>query len=262
MRIYISADIEGVAGIAHWNEAEKNAADWSEYRLRMTREVSAACKGALAAGATALTVKDAHGSGRNILAGRLPQEARLIRGWSGHPFSMVQDIDDTYDALAMIGYHSPATSAANPLSHTMATKYARVRLNGEMASEFMLNSYAAIWSGVPVAFVSGDAGLCDHARGLFPSIETVATHTGRGHSVTAGHPKLIRRQIRRGLQKALGQPLSLPELPAHFVMEIRFRHHADAYSAGYYPGARQTGDETVEFEADDYFDIMRFLHFV
>ncbi len=262
MKIYISADIEGVAGIAHWDEAEKNSADWSEYRLRMTREVTAACKGALAAGATGITVKDAHGSGRNILAERLPRQVRLIRGWSGHPFSMVQDIDGGYGALAMIGYHSPATSAANPLSHTMATKYARIRLNGEVASEFMLNSYAAIWSGVPVAFVSGDAGLCEHARRLFPAIETVATGTGRGHSVTAGHPKKIRRQIRKGLQKALGAPLVLPKLPSHFAFEIRFRHHADAYSAGFYPGARQTGDETVCFEADDYFEIMRFLHFV
>ena len=45
----------------------------------------AACEGALAAGATQIVVRDAHGSGRNILQEHLPKQAQLIRGWSGHP---------------------------------------------------------------------------------------------------------------------------------------------------------------------------------
>jgi len=262
MKIYISADIEGVAGIAHWDEAEKNAADWAAYRLTMTREVAAACKGALAAGAREVTVKDAHGSGRNILAERLPRQTRLIRGWSGHPFSMVQDIDSSHAAIAMIGYHAPAGSPANPLSHTMSTRYAEVRLNGAIASEFMLNSYSTIWSGVPVAFFSGDAGLCQLAGELFPGLETVATNSGVGRSVTAAHPKQLRKQIRKGVEKALKYPPALQRLPAHFCMDIVFRHHGDAYNAGFFPGASQTGASAVRYEADDFFEIMRFLHFV
>ena len=85
MKLYISADIEGVAGIAHWDEANKSHAAYQEFREQMTLDVAAACRAALDSGIEELLVKDAHGSGRNIIASMLPEEARVIRGWSGHP---------------------------------------------------------------------------------------------------------------------------------------------------------------------------------
>ena len=132
MKVYISADIEGVAGIAHWDEARKNHGDYAEFREQMTREVAAACRGARAAGATEILIKDAHASGRNLLHRQLPAGVRLIRGWSGHPLSMVQELDEGFAAVMMIGYHSPASSGANPLAHTMSSsRLARVEHVGE-----------------------------------------------------------------------------------------------------------------------------------
>ena len=90
MKVYISADIEGVTGTSHWDEADKKSSDFSEFQEQMTAEVIAACEGALQAGATEMLVKDAHDTARNIIASKLPQEVSLIRGWSGHPFKMVQ----------------------------------------------------------------------------------------------------------------------------------------------------------------------------
>src|SRR5512136_751367 len=98
MKIFITADIEGITGAAHWDETDKKQADYSELREQMTAEVSAACQGALNAGATEIWVKDAHWSARNILAAKLPRQVRLIREWSGHPFSMMQEIDETFQA--------------------------------------------------------------------------------------------------------------------------------------------------------------------
>ena len=72
MKIYISADIEGIAGISHWDEARKAHATYQEFRAEMTEEVVAACDGAIAAGAKEILIKDAHETGRNIIAGRLP----------------------------------------------------------------------------------------------------------------------------------------------------------------------------------------------
>ena len=72
MKVFISADIEGTAGIAHWNEADRTHPDWAEFRALMTGEVVAACEGARAAGATEVVIKDAHDSGRNLLHDRLP----------------------------------------------------------------------------------------------------------------------------------------------------------------------------------------------
>src|SRR5512142_1232397 len=106
MKVYISADIEGITGTTHWDETEKKHADYAEFREQMTAEVVAACEGALAAGASEIWVKDAHDSARNIIAGRLPREARLLRGWSGHPYLMMDQLDKTFQACLMIGYHS------------------------------------------------------------------------------------------------------------------------------------------------------------
>ena len=83
MKVYISVDIEGVAGITHWDEAEKNHVDWQEFREIMTREAIAAVEGAKAAGATDIWVKDAHDSGRNLITSMFPAEVTLIREWSG-----------------------------------------------------------------------------------------------------------------------------------------------------------------------------------
>lgn len=86
IRVYISVDIEDVAGISHWDEASKTHADYTQFRNQMMAEARAACEGALAAGATSISVKDAHGSGRNLMASALPKPAELISGWSGHPY--------------------------------------------------------------------------------------------------------------------------------------------------------------------------------
>ena len=102
MKIYISADIEGITGVAHWDEATNDKPEFSEFQKQMTAEIKAACEGAFSAGATEIYVKDAHGTARNILASELPQEVKLIRGWSEHPFSMVQELDETFDTAMMI----------------------------------------------------------------------------------------------------------------------------------------------------------------
>ena len=131
MNVYISADIEGITGITHWDETEKtNPDDYIQYQDQMTKEVAAACEGALNAGATEILVKDAHDSGRNILADRLPEDVKLIRGWSGHPLCMVQELDESFDAAVFIGYHSRAGSDANPLAHSMSLKLDSIDLNG------------------------------------------------------------------------------------------------------------------------------------
>ncbi|HJW89985.1 MAG TPA: M55 family metallopeptidase, partial [Anaerolineales bacterium] len=200
MKVYISADIEGITGTTHGDETEKSKSDYEEFRDQMTAEVVAACEGALSAGATEVWVKDAHWTGRNIMASKLPQEVKLVRGWSGHPFSMVQELDETFQALVLIGYHSRAGSDANPLSHTMSGSIAYVKINEHLASEMLLHAYAAALVKVPLVFVAGDAGLCQDAQALNPNIGTVAVKQGVGNSTVSIHPQLAVDQIRAGVQ--------------------------------------------------------------
>ncbi len=264
MKVYISADIEGVAGIAHWDEATKNHPDYPEFRELMTNEVIAACDGALAAGATEILVKDAHDSGRNILAARLPERARIVRGWSGHPQSMVQELDESFDAVLLVGYHSKAGAEGNPLAHTLALKVARMTLNGALVSEFLLQTYAAARHGVPVVFVSGDRGLCADVTALNPAIRTEAVSEGIGRSSVSIAPALAVRRIREGATAALrgDRAACRVGLPESFVLDVTYGNPVDAYKAAWYPGARHVGEQTVRLETRDYFEVMRALKFI
>jgi len=263
MKVYISADIEGVTGVTHWDETDLAKTEYAPFREQMTAEVVAACEGALQAGATEIWVKDAHASARNILAAKLPHEARLIRGWGTTPLMMVQELDESFQAVMMIGYHSRAGAGSSPLAHTMTGSFTHIRLNERLASEFLIHAYAAASLGVPVALVSGDKGLCDEATDLNPHITTVAVKEGIGNSTVNIHPSLAVDRIREGTAQALRGDLARAQiaLPDHFVLELGYRDHTKAYTFGFYPGARQVDPLTVRLEADGYFDVLRALMF-
>ena len=264
MKVYISADIEGIAGITDWEEARKPQPTYPEFREEMTNEVVAACDGAIEAGATEILIKDAHGTGRNIIAARLPDCARLIRGWSGHPLCMVQELDDSFDAALLVGYHSKAGGEGNPLAHTLTLKIAQLRLNGEVASEFLLHTHAAALSGVPVAFVSGDKGICRDVALFNPRITTVAVSEGIGPSTISLPPGLAQRRIREGVTAALTGDLAACRvpLPDRFTLEIVYSNPVDAYRASWYPGMQHPAPQTVRFDTTDYFEVLRAIRFV
>jgi D-amino peptidase len=264
MKVYISVDIEGSAGITHWDEAAKRHCDYPEFRERMTAEAVAACEGALAAGAREIWVKDAHGSGRNILAERLPGEVRLIRGWSGHPFCMLQELDESFNAAAVIGWHGAASHPDNPLSHTLTGFYGQVTLNGMLCSEYLLHAHIAALVDTPIVFLSGDSGICAQARTVNRTIHTVETNTGRGESVISIQPDIARERIPKGIETALRSDLLEHTLSRsdHYELRMRFKHHGDAYRNAFYPGARLADSETVVFEADDFMEIARILRFM
>ncbi len=264
MKIYLSADIEGITGTTHWDETEKKQADYAEFREQMTAEVVAACEGALNAGASEIWVKDAHGSARNIIAARLPPEAKLVRGFSGHPYLMMDGLNATFQAALMIGYHSRAGSSANPLAHTMSGSDLYVKINEHYASEFLINSYTAALENVPVVFVSGDAGLCEDAASLVPGLTGVAVKEGQGNATINIHPQLAVEKIRAGVKVALAGDLlrCRLQLPQHFTVEISYKNHAKAYSSSFFPGACLKDDNTILFEADNYFNVLRLFSFV
>ncbi|NQV50512.1 MAG: M55 family metallopeptidase [Candidatus Marinimicrobia bacterium] len=262
MKIYISADIEGITGIGHWNETDKNfPSEYSWFQKQMTAEVGAAARAAIDAGATEIMIKDAHDSGRNLILDELPELVKIVRGWAGHPLSMVQELDESFDAIMFVGYHSRAGQNTNTLAHTMSSsRIARMTLNGCDMSEFYLHALAASYYGVPARFVSGDEGLCTEVKEHNSSIETVATLRGVGNSVITQHPAKTLEMISAGVQKALKGDLSrgLMTIPEKLEFSIEFKKHQDAYRAAFYPGATLLNPLTVGFNTDDYFEVLRF----
>ena len=265
MKIYISADIEGVAGITAWEEARKSSPNYPYFAEQMTKEVAAACGGATMAGATEIIVKDAHASGMNMNPSKLPENVKLIRGWSGHPYKMIQGIDKSFDAIVFVGYHSDGGSDKNPLAHTVSSSVIDyMKLNGEYMSEFLLHSYLAAYLKIPVVFLSGDRGICDEAKKFNKNIVTVAVSEGVGAASVSMHPSKAIELIRDGVKQSLEGDLSKNrvKLPKDFILEIGYKYHGNAYRNSFYPGAIQNSPKSILFRTDDYFEIMRITSFV
>lgn len=265
MKLYISADIEGVAGLTHWDEANKTKSDYEYFRNQMTKEVAAAFRGAVKAGFNDILVQDAHGSGRNIISRELPREARILRGWSRSPLAMVQELNEIFDALIYVGYHSPASSDGHPLSHTMkSSAVAEMRINGERISEFTMHSYAAGYLGVPVVFVSGDKKLNEDVKKFNNNISTYATSEGIGNSTISVHPDLAIEEIERIVEEALKKDLNLckVDMPQEFILEIEYVHHFEAYKSSFYPGAELINEKTVRFKSNNYMDVLTAITFL
>ncbi len=261
MKIFLSADIEGTCGIAHWDETEKSHGDHAAFAAQMTREVAAACEGALSAGADEVFVKDAHDSARNIDMNGLPEAVTLFRGWADDPFCMMYGLDRTFDGVICTGYHSAAMWNGNPLAHTMDTGIEFVRINGEIASELMISAMIASYLGVPLLMATGDQMLCDWLKTKMPGIEAVAVSRGAGGGTASPHPAVAARMIREAAARAVKAPKRLYPMPDHFSVEIGYLKHQKARRFAFYPGARESGMRSIAFEHDDFYEVLRFFHF-
>lgn len=264
MKVFISADIEGVNNIVTWDETSLNSPEYQYFRKQMTEEVKQACIAAKEAGATEIFVKDAHDSARNIIFTELPNYVKLHRGWEGCPCSMMAGLDKTFDAVIFIGYHSPASSDGNPLSHTMNTRNSYIKINGIITSEFYMNALYASYLGVPIAFLSGDKRLTEIVKEANENIFTVVTKEGAHGAVISEHPQVTNERIRETVRQALTSDLSknIVPLPNHFEVEIKYKQFNNAYNASFYPGCKLKDSETVVFEADDYYEVVRALKFI
>lgn len=265
MKLFISSDIEGTCGICNWDETRMQHPEfYNSFADQMTREVAAACRAAEDSGIVDdIFIKDAHGSARNLRLKDLPRSVRLLRGWDQRPCKMMAGVEEC-DAAAMTGYHSSAFSIGNPLSHTNNLRNQWVKLNGEYASEFMINAFAAAYYGKPVIFVSGDEALCEQARSIVPGITAVPVVQGRGAGSLSIHPDVAVERIYDGMKKALQGDAGkcLITLPKHFECEIQFKEIGDAAIGSFYPGVIRTDAKTVSFESSDYYEVLRFMFFV
>lgn len=263
-KLFISADIEGTCGIMHWNETEKNHPDHAYFAAQMTREVAAACEGAHEAGYDTVLVKDAHDSARNINPRELPPYASILRGWGGHPYSMMQGLDSSFDGVVFTGYHNAAGTDSNPLAHTMTLSVMEMRINGQLASELHMNALIASLENVPVYAVSGDDGICAWMKQHAPGTAVVPVNAGSGGASLSMHPDEAVRKICEIVREGVRQPKErcLFPIPDRFHVEIVYREHAQARKLSFYPGVKQTGPRTLTYETADCFEFLRMAHFL
>ena len=178
MRIYISADMEGITGVVDAGDVQPGGSDYERGRVMMTEDVNAAVRGAVAAGATEILVNDAHGPMRNILPDQLHAAARLVRG-RPKPMGMLEGLDSTFDAALCVGYHARA-GTLGVLSHSfMGHEIEDMWLDDRPAGEIGLTHAAAAALGVPVVILTGDDAACAEAADWDRSVRTVTVKQAR-----------------------------------------------------------------------------------
>jgi D-amino peptidase len=188
MRVYISADMEGVNGVVLKEHVDPEKKEYVMAREWMIQEVNAAVAGAVAGGASQVVVNDAHNNNANLPLDRLHPKARLCCG-PMKPFSMMQEIDSSFDAVFLIGYHAMYAAANAVLDHIFAySMFTRVEINGMAVGEFGLNAGLAGYYGAPVTLVTGDQAVVAEASALIPDITAVIVKEGRGRYSALCYP--------------------------------------------------------------------------
>jgi D-amino peptidase len=261
-KIYISVDMEGITDVIDWKETGFGD-DYQYYRILMTKEANAAIEGALAADASEIIVRDAHNTARNLIPDMLNKKAKLIRSWSGAPYSMMEGIDSSFDAAIMIGYHAKAMSINATLDHTMDGNILDLRVNNISLPEAGWNGLIAGYYSVPVIFISGDKAVCEQAKSIFGKIDTVAVKEGIGDASINLHPELSQELIKKAVMlsvKTLNKFKPLKMKPP-YTIQIYFKHEEKASRLSYYPNAKRIDTYGVQFSSNDFFEIMRFFNF-
>ncbi|TZE83597.1 M55 family metallopeptidase [Calorimonas adulescens] len=261
MKVYISADMEGISGVVNNEHTDRNGREHDRARIWMTEEVNAAIEGALDAGATEIIVNDSHGTMRNIILESLNPAAKLITG-SPKRYSMVECLDETFDAAIFIGYHARAGSSG-VLCHTYTDSVEYVKIDEKEVGETGINGGVAGYYGVPLILVSGDDVLCNEAKALIPGIYTVEVKKALSRnaalclSLNSAH-SLIRTTVKEALfHKDNIKPLTFNK---PVLLEVRFTNPAYADAASTIPGVKRIDSKTLTYMCDDYliaFDAFR-----
>src|SRR5919109_4241892 len=197
LKVFISVDMEGLAGVVASADVSPGAPDYSHFRTIMAGETNAAIEGAFRAGATDVLVRDSHGDKRNLLPSDVDPRARLLRGQSSGPKNMMEGIDSAFDAVVFIGYHAKAGTPNAILEHTSTGNVVDISINGVSLPEGGYNALTAGLYGVPVVFIAGDRAVVDQARALLGPIGAVAVKEEIGGEAALGmSPKRAQEEIR------------------------------------------------------------------
>jgi D-amino peptidase len=262
MRVYISVDMEGVAGVAHEDQTDptepRHAGEYNRFRRLMTNEANAAIAGALDAGAETVLVNDSHWLMRNLLAEELNPAAELLSGGPKR-LSMVEGIEAGFDAAMFIGYHARAGTRNATIDHTYTSRVHEARINGQPVGELALNAAMAGIYRVPVALVSGDQAIAAEARALLGGeVETVVVKQAVGRFASRNlHPSVACDRIRQGAASALARKYTPFLFSPPIILAVDFEFTQMADMAELVPGSERTAGRTVEYTGEDYREVFR-----
>ena len=268
MKIFISSDMEGTAGVVNWDQCRPGQHDYEHYRGLLQDEVNAAIDGAMPAGGHEFLVNDSHGRMANLRPEQLRGEASYL---SGHhkPLYMMQGLDESFDAVFFVSYHGSASAGPATLSHTYnPAAIAEVRLNGEVAGESGINSLVAVAYWVQVVLVTGDQTTAHELQRFWPRARAaVVKQSISRFAAESLHParaqQLITQRAReaveelRDLRESDRKPTAQIESPA--TLSVRLRNPDLAEMATWLERVEpdQTDPTVVHLKDDDFLRLYR-----
>lgn len=262
MKIYISTDFEGVAGIVDWDQILVGGHDYALGRRLLLGEVNAAIDGAAEVGATEFVVNDSHSSMRNLEADLLHGRASLLSG-KHKPLYMMEGLDASFDAIFFLGYHGSIGASQAILSHSYNPRALwEVRLNGTVVGETALNALVAAHYGVPIALVTGDQVTASEACALAPAPHCVIVkRSASRYAAESLHPEVAREHIFAGAQAALttARPATAPQIARPIRLEVTFLTADMAEMAAWLHGVEHVHDSarSVTYTSDQPLEVFR-----
>jgi D-amino peptidase len=260
MKIFISLDMEGVAGIVDWSQCTAPGQAYEEGRALLLGEVNAAIDGAIAGGATEIVCNDSHGTMNNLNPADLHGRATYVAG-RHKPLYMMEGMDDSVDAVFFVGYHGSISGESSVLSHTYNPEVvSKVELNGVECGESGINALVALGCRAPVALITGDQHTITEGDPFFKEAERVVVKDSiTRFSASQLHPLVAREKIAAAAETAARRAAAIPvpsiALPARLDVHVRTADMAEV--AGWVKGAQRTGTRTVRIEGDDPLAVFR-----
>jgi len=254
MKIYISADIEGISGVVNSSFTGQNEFEYRRAQKLMTSEVNAAIRGAKLAGADTILVNDSHGTMTNILIEELDEQASLISG-NKKLLGMMEGIDSSFDAVLLIGYHA-RHNTPGVLSHSYYSRVVtEIKINGNVVGETEFNSMVAGYFNVPVVLVSGDNILAEQVKTFNDQIDTVVVKQAHGRYTAENlHPKKVNQLLTEKIHETLKDKIKIiqpTKIDGHVVLEISFMYSGMAEQTLYIPGVELVEPNKVKYDAKD-----------
>jgi D-amino peptidase len=265
LKVYISVDMEGVAGTVTADQLIPSGFEYERFRHFMTDETMAAVRAANEAGAGEIVVSDSHGNGENLLIEEFTKNVRIVRSWPRHG-GMMAGLDSSFNAAIFVGYHASTTNPRGVRAHTFSSAhYARVTLNGNAVTEGEYNAAYAGAKGVPVIFVSGDDVAVAEIKSRLGDIETVETKKSLGfHSAETLTPEVSCERIFIGVKSALSRLHDFKPyvIKTPVTLEITFKNYTPAELLSYLRSVQRVDSHTIRFVGKDMDEIDDFEEFV
>jgi len=265
MKVYISVDMEGVAGVVTADQLAPASFEYGRFREFMTRETLAAVNAAKQSGATGILVSDSHGNGENLLLELFPTDVRVIRSWP-RKLAMMAGIDRTFDAVLFIGYHASTNNMQGVRAHTFSSAYlSRVALNGKVVTEGAFNAAIAGHFGVPVVMMSGDDAAIAEVRSLVGNIEAAETKKTLGfHAANTITPEASYNLIGEKVKTALGRIRDFrPYIVSEPVtVDVSFKNYRPAEVLSYLSIVERIDSHSIRFRGRDMLEVSNFMEFL